>query len=248
MQLLITKTKGIIHDSSQLSESNGVTTNQRVGRNFFYFLLIFCCFYQMGYAQNCTVSFGTPLGASQSVCNNNPASADGQVFTVCQDGDITSIQLWMNDDNTYTGTMNMWLGSYTGSTLTGGAVYQTFTVTGGTNDVGQAPVNINLITPLPVLNDGSQYLVEFATTAASNATTDAFANGGGTGGGFYGGSIDTNFDTDVAIIVTSPALAPDVPTLSEWGLILLALLLMTFGTLYLVRENREQATLVLKDK
>jgi len=34
---------------------------------------------------------------------------------------------------------------------------------------------------------------------------------------------------------TAPA---SVPTLSEWGLIILALLLVTFGTLYLIRANR----------
>jgi len=43
--------------------------------------------------------------------------------------------------------------------------------------------------------------------------------------------IAANINGDITVI------PPEVPTLSEWGLILLALLLMTFGTLYLVQPN-----------
>lgn len=48
-------------------------------------------------------------------------------------------------------------------------------------------------------------------------------------------------DMDFEISVQPSSAAPtSIPTLSEWGLIILALLLMTFGTLYLVQPNWRQ--------
>ncbi|MEZ4886000.1 MAG: IPTL-CTERM sorting domain-containing protein [Chitinophagales bacterium] len=55
---------------------------------------------------------------------------------------------------------------------------------------------------------------------------------------FSSGFAVSSFDLDFEIItqdITPPP--PPVPTLSEWGLIVLALLLMTLGTLYLLQPN-----------
>lgn len=50
----------------------------------------------------------------------------------------------------------------------------------------------------------------------------------------YGGAIgDCEYDMAGALIL-------EIPTLSEWGLLILALLLMTMGTLYLI-DNKELA-------
>ncbi|MFK7905439.1 MAG: IPTL-CTERM sorting domain-containing protein, partial [Chitinophagales bacterium] len=42
---------------------------------------------------------------------------------------------------------------------------------------------------------------------------------------------------DFSITLTPDAPPASIPTLSEWGLIVLALLFMTLGTLYLVQPN-----------
>ncbi|MEZ4887299.1 MAG: IPTL-CTERM sorting domain-containing protein [Chitinophagales bacterium] len=50
-------------------------------------------------------------------------------------------------------------------------------------------------------------------------------------------SIPSNIICQVGIVADSQTAAASIPTLSEWGLLILALLLMTFGTLYLVQPN-----------
>lgn len=47
----------------------------------------------------------------------------------------------------------------------------------------------------------------------------------------------TSGDCDSSI---TNANSTDIPTLSQWGLIILALLLMTFGTLYLIQPNLQR--------
>ena len=46
--------------------------------------------------------------------NNSDTNTDGQKFTDCNTGNVTSISIKMDATNTYTGTMNLWLGTEPG--------------------------------------------------------------------------------------------------------------------------------------
>lgn len=214
-------------------------------KNAFYCLLIVCAFSQMGYAQTtCTTGvFSLTPGPTSSQTTNNVATAHGQVFTACQDGILTSIELLLDPNNTSTDLVNVWLGAFTGPTTpvpTSNPPNETFSATSGVNDMGQAPVVINLTTPFPVVS-GSLYFVEFGSTTTTALRTDAFNAAVGTGGFFRSSTsakVDPRYDTNVQFIITAPP--ADVPTLSQWGLIILALMFMTMGTLYLIQPNMEE--------
>ncbi len=87
----------------------------------------------------------------------------------------------------------------------------------------------------PFTTDSRNFATQFCV--AANETINVMAGG-----------VDVNSTTDVDILQfititvesspSSPAPAPaGIPTLSEWGLLILALLFMTLGTLYLLQPK-----------
>ncbi|MEZ4885300.1 MAG: IPTL-CTERM sorting domain-containing protein [Chitinophagales bacterium] len=126
------------------------------------------------------------------------------------------------------------------SAVIGGPVYQTFNTAGGFETV-----TVTLNTPFPVTG-GNDYA--FDITAGTNFNfIYAAALDDEPSGIFYEvffGSFTSytsqDLDFEVAISAAAEPAAASIPTLSQWGLIILALLLMTLGTLYLVQPNVEE--------
>ncbi len=73
------------------------------------------------------------------------------------------------------------------------------------------------------ISDGSHSFIQATTGIAYNYTVTSAAS--------------ANTGTICGQDLRATVAAPGIPTLSEWGLIILALLLMTAGTLYLVQPN-----------
>ncbi len=186
------------------------------------------------FAQACSIngidSNGTGLGSGPG----NVLFA--QTFVACETGVVTSVS-FRNHTNGTAGTNNFKIGTSTNppSSLLGGGVYQTFASNGG----GET-ITITLSTPFAVTS-GSVYVFEVQSTTNSlnlaAVSTSDYADGSlyfDNGGGFN--ALSNSYDLDFSVEISSV----DVPTLSQWGLIILALLLMTLGTLYLVQPNLQQ--------
>jgi len=155
----------------------------------------------------CTISTqGFPFNLNSVLITDNTGNnTDGQTFTACQTGEITSISINMDVVNLYQGTMNLWLSEEPGNSLKldGLPVYQTFEVTAANF---QGPVAINLDTPFPVINNNI-YRLEFAPVGNGfaqgapivTARVDArnkgnnYSGGTWTQNGTYGTVQDLNF-------------------------------------------------------
>ncbi|MFK7908644.1 MAG: IPTL-CTERM sorting domain-containing protein [Chitinophagales bacterium] len=94
-----------------------------------------------------------------------------------------------------------------------------------------------MATPFPV-SSGTTYRFVVDNTSGDTQlrfTGNEYADGNlVTGGNGYANPNDLDFEINMTISAVAPT---GIPTLSEWGLIVLALLFMTMGTLYLVQPN-----------
>lgn len=176
-----------------------------------------------------TENSGVDLGAGDFL---------GQTFEACQTGEITSISLALAPDNV-AGTHNLRIGASPNppTALLGGAVYQTFTTAGGAESL-----TITLGTPFPVIA-GNTYAFEFELGANMSALAGFNIPGGDypDGNVYQFGTSDMVFidfdrliDLDFEVAIAPPVA---VPTLSQWGLFFLSLLILTFGTVVLRREK-----------
>lgn len=181
----------------------------------------------------CTVygtDLGTNLGASFAA---NFGSEDGQSFTACLSGNITSISIRTDDNNTYAGSVNLWIVPGTpanGAAFPGFPVYQTFNVAAGGNIV-----TINLNTPFPVVA-GDVYSIGFGRPTAGAdffrvnvSTVNSYFGGLALGTGGPNATADINFS--VTIVDTS------IPTLSQWGLIIFGLLVLNLGLVFVYKKQ-----------
>ena len=169
----------------------------------------------------------TPNGAGTTTCAANQPS--GQTFTACQDGSITSISVSFRVDGSNSpqaGNYELYLGADPGS-LTPLPTTPVSTVVVGVAPINGQPLVFNLSVPFPVLNDGTLYRFEATNTTGSSAFD--FIGSDYPDGVFtnHASSHVSDFDLDFEIQIAVAAAA--VPTLGEWGLILLALLLLVFG-------------------
>ncbi len=88
--------------------------------------------------------------------------------------------------------------------------------------------NLNVTgTGLDVAMNFGSGIIEFPGSVSSLTFTPSSSTPGGV--------IELTFGTGPTPLIASSG--GDVPTLSEWGLIVLALLLMTLGTLYLLKPS-----------
>ncbi|MGB1241021.1 MAG: hypothetical protein ACPG49_00775 [Chitinophagales bacterium] len=69
------------------------------------------------------------------------------------------------------------------------------------------------------------------------AGSGSFIGSNGTGGQITAGAAGGGNENDDSVTICYTVTAPDVPTLSEWGLLILALSLMIAGTLYLIQPR-----------
>jgi len=126
---------------------------------------------------------------------------------------------------------------YSGGTPPAGTLLGTTTTTvtgGGWFDFPfSSPITVTMGTPHHIR------IFRASTTNAPIFTGD-FGGNPYADGNFYTNPGFNSFPTaDIAFeIIACPSTSnPEVPTLSEWGLIILALLLMTLGTVYLVQPK-----------
>ncbi|MGB0932544.1 MAG: IPTL-CTERM sorting domain-containing protein, partial [Chitinophagales bacterium] len=164
---------------------------------------------------------------------NSSFSIVGQTFEACQTGEITSVSFGFSS-GTLASTHNLRIGPSinTPTTTLGTGIYQTFSTSGGTENV-----IINLNTPFAV-NAGTIYAVEFEAVPFNSIDIKYASSNDYPTGQYYDddtGSV-TSLDYDFGVTI-QPSSTPTVPTLSEWGLIILALSFMTLGTLYLLQPK-----------
>ena len=160
--------------------------------------------------------------SSSHLCETSLGERAGQTFTPTQDGLITSIKLNFcvtGAAMTPMGTWNLYISTPTGGVLP--TVYETFNVT-----VASGLQTINLSTPFPVTK-GTMYefqyaphtIVRYCGTCSSPST---YAGGNITSQGIGVPGFDRSFEIT---IIDKKA----IPTLSQWGLIILGLFLTIFG-------------------
>ncbi len=94
--------------------------------------------------------------------------------------------------------------------------------------LSESEIQANICTPVVPASEPN--LVNYFMFNETSGTTVIDSKSGNNG------TISGNV-TRVATFPTAVACPSDVPTLSEWGLINLAILLMTFGTVYLIRPS-----------
>ncbi|MGB0929497.1 MAG: hypothetical protein ACPGVB_01890 [Chitinophagales bacterium] len=164
----------------------------------------------------------------------------GQTFLACENGVVCSISVGF-DDGSQAGDYELYLDTDPGvNNLLPPIAVATLSIN---NDlVGDQIVIFNLTVPFTV-STGTLYRFALVNTGTSvfgvklNNPEDypdgVFVN---VDGSFLA---NNDLDFEVSINNTCPTSNPAaIPTLSEWGLLILALLLMTLGTLYLVQQPR----------
>ena len=190
-------------------------------------------------AQVCAVqSLGFPAEQNNLFAQSIMGSVVGQTFEACLSGNVTEVAIKMDDNNTYVGTMNFWIAAEPGDGNTiGGSPYQTFEIVNANLD------GVYSITPNPpfYVTNGSVYRVEFSPIDGGTSRIDANASGQAPNINSYpDGTLvaegdyqdpsaaagimfaDLNFRVSIEFVEI-------VPTLSEWGIIILGLCLLIFG-------------------
>ncbi len=209
--------------------------------HFYYFSVLFC---SSDLNAQCTVHEFTDDGIG--FVTTFPGFTIGQTFQACESGEVTSITFKHDDTQILPGTHEFRIAAITAppTALISGPVYQTFDASGNPEIL-----TITLNPPFAV-TAGNDYAFELTAGSDSrlniliyNDLPDDYPNGF-----LYVnalGSFDTTnqlVDMDFEVVI-SPAANPaaaEVPTVGEWGLLILALLFMTLGTLYLVQPNVEE--------
>lgn len=188
-------------------------------------------------AQCTTPSFG--VVAEYGSFTEFSMSSIGQTFTACQDGEITSISIRISSSNTYSGSVNLYLGDEPGdggTKLEDGSPYTSFPILSG----GQVVVIDLSSNPFAVLN-GQVYRLELERNAVSGNNIRVDLQNAGPEGPYLEGDYVTNGgayqafrDINFAVSITNPA---PIPTLSDWGIIILSFIMLILG-LVTVRQKQ----------
>ncbi len=153
----------------------------------------------------------------------------GQTFLACGDGNITAVCFEIGG---VTIAGNTVLTISTGMNTNGGGYTQTVAITGA------GVINIPLTTPFPVTN-GTQYAISLAEEGFPARFSMRFNNGDILAGTnvFSGNGVD-DATLDIVFSVTIQR-NPAVPTLGQWGLIVLTLLLAIVGIAGVLDRKRK---------
>ena len=188
---------------------------------FFSFL-----FFSSGLNAQCSISH---LNASIGIGNVNPGNTQGQTFIPCQTGVITQIT-FETHANTSAGTgheLRIGASPVVPTDRLGGSALETFSTAGGAETI-----IINLTTPFSI-TAGQTYAFDYTVGSSIIATPGCSPCNYADGNRYFSSSPGsmfnmTSFDMNFTMQIGA-AVAAAVPTLGEWGLILLSLLLLTFG-------------------
>ena len=163
----------------------------------------------------------------------NIGTAAGQTFKACQTGELTSISFRLLAGSV-AGTHNLRLSAISPppTGVSTAPVYQTFSTSGGMEDI-----TIMVSPPFPVVS-GNDYVfdIEFGsmldlTLDDRNDYSDGQAYIFPAGGSFM--TDPTRFDMDFNLQIspagTSTSSGANIPTLGEWGLIILLIALSIIG-------------------
>ena len=182
-----------------------------------------------GYTQgSCTLMSNDFSGFQQGGSFGNPAARSGQTFIACTTGCVTDISIEFAGGS-YTDDFNLWLGEATGGLLP--TVHQTFSVT----TTGEGVMTSISISPPFEVVAGTLYEFQLDITSGTpgrflGQDSDNIAGEATISGvPLSGGTIDLTYSLNVA---PCPNI-DNVPTLSQWGALVLGLVLMIFGTLAL---------------
>lgn len=180
--------------------------------------------------QNCTVN-GIDGGSTQVTRSSGQI---GQTFIPCQDGEITEIIVSLITNANYTFFLEEHTPGGQILNLTNQILTQSVTTATSTG----TPVTFTLPTPYSV-NSGSTYrftwTTDFIGSWGCRATTGGsdYPDGGFTGGS----SFISDWDLDFELTIQPPT--PLIPTMGEWALITLALIILSMGVIYVMQWQKK---------
>ncbi len=195
-------------------------------------------------SQTTIQSPGFPTDQGINGANISSTFSIGQSFTPTTNGNITSISIKLLGSgiemNTNTGNVNLLLGTDTGPNtifpLTNPA-YAVATVT-TSNLTGVITFDLSA-TPFPVTS-GTLYRMQFnSNTVSPNVIKlDMSSASNYTGGNVFDdiGATAVGLDLNFSITLSPPTTNVPIPTLSQWGLMIFALLILNLG-LVLIQER-----------
>ena len=197
-------------------------------------------------AQSCDIQpLNYPVDQNSSF-SNGIAESFGQTFIACQTGVIRSISVKLNeagglgDPNAYSGQVNLWLAAEPGenNTIDGDPPYQIFEIL-NSNLTGVVEIPLN--NPFSVIS-GNEYRMEFQKTGMGTMifdfnnnmmapNIDTYPQGRVVGSaGVYLDRGDLNFNIRIE--------TPDsIPTMSQWGIIILLMLMIIMGVIGLNQKS-----------
>ncbi|MFK7907765.1 MAG: IPTL-CTERM sorting domain-containing protein [Chitinophagales bacterium] len=200
----------------------------------FCLIFLFSFSSQSIYSQ-CTIN---TINATSTIASGitSVGQQSGQTFLACADGEITSISIVFRNASIATYELYIETEPAAGNPLPA-IPLATVVETTGFSGENQVTFTFNLTTPFPIQNDGTIYRFAVAGTAGdfqTRRTYDDYPDGNV----MNQSNVPLTSDMDFEISVQPSSAAPaSIPTLSEWGLIILALSFMTLGTLYLVQPS-----------
>ena len=165
-----------------------------------------------------------------------PGDLVGQTFMACEDAEVTEVSVVLLAPipgflESEPGTYELYMTIEPGPGI---AVTGTFLV--ATEVVAATPTNGDILTftlgtPFPVVDDGTMYRM-VVTNTTGNFILQNNSGNDYPDGVFVEKPSTYNATQDLDFRIRTQPVANLVPTLSEWGLIILALLIMTMGMLY----------------
>lgn len=181
-----------------------------------------------------------------TIDNNNEINGDtptaglkiiGQQFIACETGFVESIELQIDFDITSTtlttGNLDFYIQAGNGSTITVGTPHQVF------NNISDGPITLQLATPFAVTK-GQHYAFAVGGSNIQAITFDMNPNNSSADVLFAfeidnADTFDEQMPSDLYFAVNISV--PFIPTLSQWGLLVLGLLVLNLSVHIIQRKG-----------
>lgn len=219
-------------------------------KKILYSLIVCCLLSQYAYA-DCNVNNPPTAGISDCV---DQGGFFGQAFTACETGEWTTLTFNItNISGTGTATVYSAEGEISDNTLPSAQVAGTFTTGTVQTFTINRPVTsgsryiwwVELETTLPLPSGFSQVCYE-VNNAAFGADDDYVhsvrvgvaepINSGGLGAASAGGGVGMGGSVAFAAAIVADDREP-IPTLSQWGLLIMALLVLNLGLIFIRKKE-----------